>query len=195
MRLIVLRHGATSWNESGRLQGRADPPLSEAGRRRVLAWSVPADWRRLPCLVSPLLRARQTAELLAVPEYQTELALVEMDWGSFEGQRLADLRASLGQSMADNEARGLDFRPPGGESPRDVTKRLAGWLGRMAAHQPSCLVVTHKGVRRALLAMATGWDMRRPPPVKLRDDEAMIVCRGSDGGLTLSESLSMGGAT
>lgn len=194
MRLIVLRHGATEWNEAGRLQGRADPPLSEAGRREVMAWSMSADWRQLLCCVSPLRRARQTADLMGLAGCRVEPALVEMDWGTFEGQRLADLRARLGSAMAENEALGLDFRPPGGESPREVTERLAAWLDRLPNGQAGCLVITHKGVRRALLAITTGWDMRRPPPVKVRNDEAMVVCREKNGALTLAESLPMRGS-
>jgi len=191
MQLIVLRHGPTEWNERGWLQGRADPPLSEAGRRVVLDWSLPAGWRQRPCFVSPLRRARQTAEFLGLRKCADVRQLIEMDWGEFEGQRLADLRARLGQAMALNEARGLDFRPPGGESPRDVTRRLRGWLDRLARLEGGRLVVSHKGVRRALLAMATGWDMRQAPPVKIGNDDAMILDLDGSGSLTLLDILNL----
>ena len=59
--------------------------------------------------------------------------------------------------MAENEARGLDFRPPGGESPRDVQERLAPLLAELDSARP--ILVTHKGVLRALYALATGWTM------------------------------------
>ena len=48
-------------------------------------------------------------------------------------KHLADLRAELGPAMAENEARGLDFRPPGGESPREVQARLKPFLADLAA--------------------------------------------------------------
>ena len=57
-----------------------------------------------------------------------EPALIETDWGHWEGRTLAELRQRHGGEMAALEARGLDFRPPGGESPRDVQARLASWL-------------------------------------------------------------------
>ena len=62
-----------------------------------------------------------------------EPRLVEMAWGEWEGRRLADLRAELGDAMIENEARGLDFRPPGGESPRDVQERLKPLLACLSA--------------------------------------------------------------
>jgi probable phosphoglycerate mutase len=72
--------------------------------------------------------------------------------------------------MAENEARGLDFRPPGGESPRDVQARLEPWLAALAAgDQAINVAVAHKGVIRALYALAVGWDMTGKPPEKLRD--------------------------
>jgi len=62
---------------------------------------------------------------------------------------------------------GLDLRPPGGESPRDVQVRLLTWLDDNAARAPRAIVVTHKGVIRAALALASGWDMRCKPPLRL----------------------------
>jgi len=191
MRLIVLRHGATVWNRERRIQGRADLPLSPEGRAAVAAWSLPEAWRALPCFVSPAARARQTAAVsgFAAPVVVPEL--IEMDWGAFEGRTLTDLRAELGADMAANEALGLDFRPSGGESPRDVMERLQPWLPRLAGRPGAAVVVTHKGVRRALLARATGWDMRGPPPVELRDHEALCLDIDESARLVLAEILSL----
>ncbi|HET7095745.1 MAG TPA: histidine phosphatase family protein, partial [Casimicrobiaceae bacterium] len=69
-----------------------------------------------------------------------------------------------------NEARGLDFRPPGGESPRDVLARLQPWLERVAASELPVVAVTHLGVLRVMLSAATGWDMTGKPPLRLASD-------------------------
>lgn len=193
MRLIVLRHGATAWNADRRIQGRADPPLSLEGRAEVRAWSLPAAWRDLPCRVSPLRRAIETAGLLGFEAPVIEPALIEMDWGRFEGRRLAELRAEHGVELAANEALGLDFRPPGGESPREVAARLRLWLDRSASTDGgSAVLVTHKGVRRAFLALATGWDMRSAHPTKLRDHEALRLDLAPDGELSLVDTVPLG---
>lgn len=164
--LAVIRHGPTAWNEDKRLQGRADVTLSAAGRAAVDAWRLPFETAGFAWTSSPLRRAVETAEILGARNLVTEPRLTEMDWGAWEGRRLAELRRELGAAMAGNEARGLDFQAPGGESPRQVQARLAPWLGEVAARGEPTLAVTHKGVIRALLALATGWTMTGEAPAK-----------------------------
>jgi probable phosphoglycerate mutase len=188
---MVLRHGATAWNRERRIQGRADPPLSDEGRAEVAAWSLPPAWLGQPCFVSPLRRAIETATLLGFAEPVVVPELIEMAWGDFEGRKLAHLRAELGAEMAANEAAGLDFRPPGGESPRDVIERLQPWLARLGGEPGAAVVVTHKGVRRALLASATGWDMCGPAPVELEDGDVLCLRLDACGGPSLGGVVSM----
>jgi probable phosphoglycerate mutase len=90
-----------------------------------------------------------------------------MGWGEWEGETVAGLRARLGTEMAMAEAAGLDFRPPGGESPREVQARVMPLLVEVARSSRPTAAITHKGVIRAVLALATGWDMRRKPPYRL----------------------------
>jgi probable phosphoglycerate mutase len=110
-----------------------------------------------------------------------EAALIETDWGQWEGRTLGELRDHYGTEMVEMEARGLDFRPPGGESPRDVQARLAPWLARVAAGGRPCVAVCHKGVVRALAALASAWDMTGSPPEKLRDAAAHRFLVGTGG--------------
>jgi probable phosphoglycerate mutase len=170
--LVVLRHGPTDWNAEGRIQGRSDRPLSEAGRAAVRRWSLPDECSGYDWVTSPLLRARETAALMGHGDAVIEAALIEAGWGRWEGRNLGELRDCYGAEMVQLEARGLDFRPPGGESPRDVQARLAPWLARVTARRAPCVAVCHKGVIRALAALASGWDMTGPPPEKLRDSAA-----------------------
>ncbi len=166
--LVLLRHGPTDWNEAGRIQGRSDRPLSPAGSAAVRQWRLPAGLGRHRWVTSPLVRARQTAALLGHPEAAQEEPLIEADWGAWEGERLDVLRARYGSEMKSLEARGLDFRPPGGESPRDLQARLQPWLHRLGAGADPTVAVCHKGVIRAIYALAAGWDMTGAPPDKLR---------------------------
>lgn len=170
--LVMVRHGPTDWNEQGRIQGRSDRSLSEAGRASVEAWQLPTDLVGYDWVTSPLRRAIETAEALGHPEATRNGALMEMHWGAWEGWTLALLRERDDAAMVQNEARGLDFRPSGGESPRDVQARLRPWLARRAETGRPTVAVTHKGVIRALYAMASGWDMTGKPPQKLRNASA-----------------------
>jgi probable phosphoglycerate mutase len=176
----VLRHAPTAWNEAGRLQGRSDPTLSPRGRAAANHWVLPDDIAGFRWLVSPLLRATETAACLSL-KATVEPALIEMAWGDWEGRTLADLRAADPAGMAAIEARGLDLTPPGGESPRRVQARLLPLLARLAAQRLPTGAVTHKGVLRALLALATGWNMREDPPVKLRPASLHLFELAADG--------------
>ena len=177
--LLAFRHAATAWNESGRLQGRSDPPLSAAGRAAAAGWRLPpgTPWR---AWCSPLARARQTATAMGLrPRLAVELT--EMSWGAWEGQSLPALRARLGPALAENEARGLDFRPEGGESPRQVMARLAPFLARLAAAGEPAAAVAHKGVMRALLALATGWDFLGRAPARIDAGTALLFRLEGEG--------------
>ncbi len=167
--IAILRHGPTDWNDEGRLQGRSDRFLSDEGRLEIASWRLPDDVKTWRVISSPLSRARKTAILLTGPELDIDPRLIEMDFGEWEGERLEELRARLGDEMRENEARGLDFTPPGGESPRMVMERLKPLLAEVAEAGEPRLIVAHKAVIRALYAMATGWDMTKDAPVKLKN--------------------------
>ncbi|MBM3508667.1 MAG: histidine phosphatase family protein [Alphaproteobacteria bacterium] len=180
--LALIRHFPTAWNTSGRIQGRTDIPLADPERRGGALGRdlVDRDW-----YVSPLERARATAALLGIAAPAVDPRLIEMDWGTYEGQTLDDLRRGLGTRLAKNEAHGLDFRPEGGETPREVAGRFQAFLNDIARNQRPAGAITHKGVIRAALVLATKWDMRGKAPVKLAWDRAHIFAVAADGALRL----------
>lgn len=165
--LAVLRHGETPWTQDKRVQGRTDVALSDRGRAALAARRLPSGWALAPVVSSPLIRCQQSAAALGLQRVTVEPRLIEMDWGDWEGCRLAQLRAELGMAMRDNEDRGLDFQPPQGESPRMVLARIRPWLAQCAASDATTVAVTHRGVIRVIFAFATGWDMLGRPPAKL----------------------------
>lgn len=176
--VALLRHGDTAWSAEGRIQGRSDVPLSDAGRAALAGFRLPPICADMHVLTSPLLRCTETAALIGSPRAPVEPRLVEMHWGAWEGSLLAELRAELGEAMRANEARGWDFRPAGGESPREVLARVQGWL--RDCDRPT-LAVTHRGVIRAVFAAATGWDLRGAPPAKLDWHAVHLFRLGADG--------------
>lgn len=194
MIVAFLRHGRTAWNDEGRMQGRADVPLSEPGRTQVRRWRLPASLAAAQVVASPLARARETATVLAPRPFTVDAALIEMDWGEWEGETLENLKARHGAAFAANSARGLDFRPPGGESPRDVQERVVAWLIRNTTHETPLVAVTHQGVIRPVLALASGWDMTSKPPVRLADDVVHLIefCGGAVRGLEWNVPLVAG---
>jgi len=178
LRLALLRHGATAWSAEGRIQGRTDVPLSDAGRTALRSFDLPKMCREMRMVTSPLTRCVETAALLGAPHAAREPRIIETSWGEWEGRRLAELRTELGAAMQENEARGWDFRPAGGESPREVLARLRGWLAELSA---PTLAITHRGVIRAVFAAAAGWDLRGKPPAKLDMSAVQLFRLGAEG--------------
>jgi broad specificity phosphatase PhoE len=179
--LALIRHGSTDWSASGRMQGRADRPLSAAGLAEIARWRLPSELDDFAWVASPLARAAGTAAILLGRPVALEPRLIEADWGAWEGRRLAELRKSEGAAMKANEDRGLDFRPPGGESPREVQARLRPWLAEIARAGRPTAAVTHKGVIRAVLGLATGWNFIGKPPARLDWLAAHLFALAEDG--------------
>ncbi len=165
--LALLRHGDTAWSREGRIQGRTDTALDVQGRLDLAARRLPARFGNWQLYSSPLQRCRQTAELVSESPARIEPRLAETQWGGWEGRTLRELRAELGDAMVRNEARGMDFTPDGGESPRQVLQRVRPWLVELGAAATPAVAVTHRGVIRVILALACGWDMTGKPPAKL----------------------------
>ena len=183
--LALIRHMPTVWNRDGRLQGRRDTPLDPAA---IPSWRLPPDLAGYRFLASPLRRARETAALLGV-EPRIDDRLTEMTWGEWEGFTLRELRSTFAD-IDELEAQGLDFRAPGGESPREVQARVALLLAEIAAAGAPTAAVTHKGVIRAVFARATGWDMLGKPPFRLDWSSAQLF-RLEAGGQPSVERLNI----
>lgn len=179
--ICVIRHGPTAWTADKRLQGRTDTQLSDAGQDMVRSWHVPMDIVSRIWICSPLARTQQTAEILAGKPARIEHRIIEMNYGEWEGLRLPDLRDELGEEMSANEARGLDFMPPGGESPREVQDRLKPWLKDVGTIGEPISVVAHHGIIRAIYALATGWNMVDRLPQKFRFGEMHHFLVEADG--------------
>ena len=125
----------------------------------------------------------ETAELLNLNALKIEAALIEMSWGDWEGEILKPLRKRLGDEMRINESRGLDFCPPGGESPRQVQARLQTWLRKIASSEQDTAAVVHKGIIRCIYALAFDWDMRGESPVDFAWDALHQFELSADGKL------------
>jgi probable phosphoglycerate mutase len=164
----ILRHAPTAWNAERRLQGLTDTLLNTNGEAEARRWRLPppADgWQRM---CSPLQRARRTAELLQPSAPVTvDSSLREMSFGAWEGHTIAELRRNVGEAFIAAERKGLDFQPPGGESPRATMRRIGRWAAGVAESEQPVVAISHKATIRALLALATGWDMTGRPPDRL----------------------------
>jgi broad specificity phosphatase PhoE len=155
-RLIIVRHGESTWNADERLQGQLDPPLSARGRAQARALTgivdgVPAD--RIVC--SDLGRARQTAELMGVQPARYDPRWREIDVGEWGGRTAAEIDAQ-GDELTN--WRGGPRRAPDGEPWTAFAARVSGAADELIAAGGTWLVVSHGGCVRAVAAHLTGAD-------------------------------------
>lgn len=163
----MIRHALTAWNEAGRIQGQTDIPLCDRGRRALAGLRLPDEFTSYRVYSSPLARAVETAALLGLDAPVLDRRLMEMRWGDWEGMMRKSVAARDARGVARNEAKGPDFRPPGGESPREVQVRIVDWARSAARGAPNVIAITHKGVIKAVLGLACGWDLTGKAPVRL----------------------------
>ena len=156
-RLLLVRHGQSTHNAQARLQGQADPPLSDAGRAEaeLLKPALPA-FEDDRVVTSDLQRAAQTAALLGYPGARRDPRFREIDVGEWEGRPLADVPAG-----PETAWRGGALKAPGGESWADLQARVGQGIDELIARGGTWLVVCHGGVVRAALSHVTGADPQR----------------------------------
>src|SRR5580698_2933262 len=121
-RVLLLRHGQSTWNAEGRWQGQADPPLSDDGRLAAKAFAATADLREIDAVVSSdLVRALETATTItdacgwAPPT--TLRGLRERDAGEWEGLTREEIESSWPGALTQSP------RIPGGETAAALTSR------------------------------------------------------------------------
>ncbi len=127
--LVLLRHGETEWSKSGRHTGLTDLPLlpeGEAAAQR--AGALLQDWTFDRVLVSPLQRARRTAELAGLTDVEIDPRLKEWDYGGYEGLTTKEIRERLGYMWTVFENGVVPGDTPG-ETVESVAARAASVLG------------------------------------------------------------------
>lgn len=149
MRLILMRHGETQWNQEKRLQGHDNSALSERGIRQAEAIK-PLLAQLAPALVvaSDLGRAQQTAAIIGYPHATLDANLRELNMGAWTGLKKPDLIRDTPELY--HAWRSGTYTPEGGESWAEFTTRIGTalryWAGQ---NEDSVLAVVHSGVIRA----------------------------------------------
>jgi broad specificity phosphatase PhoE len=184
--MYLLRHAATEANLANppRLQGRKhNPPLARLGIRQAEATRDFLAVRPIDvCYCSPLLRALQTAKIVAAPYGLTPIPvdpLTECDIGRWEGQDWQSIRyfdaAAYQEFMSDPAAHGY----PDGETFEEVHDRAAPFLEELLNRHEgqSILVVSHRIVNRVYLSSVLGLPLAQAREVSLDNCGISVVTR------------------
>jgi broad specificity phosphatase PhoE len=164
-RLLMVRHGESTWNELGLIQGQADgPTLTDKGRRQSAQLAEQFRRGRVGAIYSSDLgRARETAAFvgnaLGLP-VAIDPALRERCFGSYEGLPLGALETAHSGICGDNVV-DASARPDGGESLDEVYERVGSFLERLGGQgrRGDVIVVSHGGAIRAMRAFCAGVPM------------------------------------
>lgn len=162
LRLYLVRHGETVWNQSLRYQGHTDVPLSDTGRRQAELLAGRLAREEIDAFfASDLSRARETAEILARPhgkEVIIDPLFRETKFGHWEGLTYQEIVEKYPREMAMWRERPSLTRIPGGETLDEVASRIRTGLERLLARYPQgkVVLVAHGGVNRIIICQALG---------------------------------------
>jgi len=196
--IILLRHGETDWNATGRIQGHGGPGLNEVGRAQAQDAAQTLISQPIDLIYSSdLARARETAEIigemLGVPVILDE-RLRERGHGDYQGYTTAELNEQFPGWRDGWDVNKIDAKAPNGESAREVLLRLAPALDEIASKHSGrrVLVVSHGGAINIAWVFAEGrpheeaWNRKTvncdqvaikwPPP---QSPEAWLVAQGN----------------
>ena len=178
-RILLVRHGQSTWNADGRWQGRADPPLSDLGVRQAeVAAQTVGELGITRIWASPLVRADRTARILAARlglEVESDARLAERDAGDWTGKTRTEIEEGWPGFLDGG------LRPNGFKSDDVLHERALAAMADIGldAHEPVA-VISHGGLIR-VVERALGSEPHSVPNLGGLD-----IRRAADGSLELS---------
>ena len=163
LRLLLVRHARSTWNEAQRIQGQLDPPLSDEGREQARRLGARLEgWQPAAFYASDLQRSRETAEEIGraigcAPQLLPELREIALgEWEGLTREEIIERHPELWERWVRHPDWDI---VPGGERAAEFEGRVQLALGRIRSHLESgdVLVVTHGGVIQVALGQALGW--------------------------------------
>uniref|UniRef100_A0A2N9FKR7 2-carboxy-D-arabinitol-1-phosphatase n=1 Tax=Fagus sylvatica TaxID=28930 RepID=A0A2N9FKR7_FAGSY len=161
-RVVLVRHGQSTWNEEGRIQGSSDFSVltkkgeAQADTSRQMLFDDSFDI----CFSSPLIRSKRTAEIIwgsREAEIITDSDLREIDLYSFQGLLKHEGQAKFGPAFRQWQVDAANFNIDGHYPVRELWARARSCWNKILVHESrSVLVVAHNAVNQALVATAIG---------------------------------------
>jgi broad specificity phosphatase PhoE len=187
MKIILVRHGQTQWNQVERFRGQIDVPLNETGlaQAEAVARRIAAQWSPAAIYSSSLSRATVTAQKIAHPFGLTvtpNAGLIDINFGEWQG-----LSAEEAQERWPDQIWNWIHAPqqvivPGGESFSTVQSRALYAINELVIKHPgdTIVLVSHTVINRLILLGILGLGMERF--WALRQDNCAINVLDADPG-------------
>ena len=189
--IYFVRHGETTWNRQGRMQGHLDAPLTarglaEARRDGAALRAAIAGHDPYHLVFSPLRRTRETATIIAeevgpcVAGRRSDDRLKEVSWGAWDGLTFDQIKARDPEIWQARLRDRWNVAPPSGESYRMLYERVAEWFAGVADH-PRLIVVSHGALGRVLRGV---YLQLAPEEILALDEPQDALIRLGDGTAT-----------
>jgi broad specificity phosphatase PhoE len=185
MRLFLIRHGQTEWNNDSRAQGHTDVSLDEIGLRQSELLGRRFSFEDVQLVLSSdLRRSVQTAEPIARAAgapLELDARLRERTFGDWEGHAYGIVSEGLHRLHNEAGVSLYDVRPPNGESMRDVWERLAPVVEMLRVEHRDVAVVSHGGATALLLAQIVGGAIEVSRAFRFANSGVTELMRRPDG--------------
>lgn len=159
IKIYIARHGETTWNAEGRIQGRSDPDLSRKGYAQSLGLLEQLKGRSLSAIYASTLKrsfltAQPVADHFGLP-VQRQPELDEIAFGMLEGELLIEFDGALKSEWERFRDHRFTYHIPGGENYTDVANRIRPFMERTLRNHKGqeVLIVGHRVVNRLLIGM------------------------------------------
>lgn len=168
MKLIAIRHGEIELNAEARTTGWLDVDLTPTGRAQAIQLASTLNESFGMLVSSPLIRALNTAEIIAEGRsctIVTDPNLRERNFGTLNGMTWGEIEQETGRDLRhlDNDLMSYDYRPYGGECLEDVIARAEKFVAKVRDGQYGGVnvgAVTHGGIIRILYTLLPSQSQR-----------------------------------
>jgi alpha-ribazole phosphatase len=174
-RMLLVRHGRTSWNSDGRFMGQMDIPMDETGNRQAEAVARRLMVERPEAIYSSdLSRALKTAQAIqraigeaispaSMPRLIVEPRLREMHFGEWQGLTYPEIKSNQPGLLADWEKDVIHSPAPGGETFAQTAERVKSVFSEITKAHPdgTVLLIAHGGAFQSLICLALGISIDR----------------------------------
>src|SRR4030065_2155431 len=184
--IYIARHGETTWNVEGRIQGRSDPGLSPRGQQQSVALLEQLKNRSLTtiytsCLQRSILTAQPVANHFGLPIRKSS-ELDEIAFGILEGRNLYQFDEVTRKEWERFKDDRFNYRIPGAENYTDVANRVRPFVARILEdHQgQEVLVIGHRVVNRLLIGMFLEFPLERVLKIEQTHDCLYLIQRNDE---------------
>jgi probable phosphoglycerate mutase len=178
MLLNLVRHGETTWNEVGKVQGQADPPLNKSGieQAQIFSKEIQKEIQNYKKVyTSTLQRAVKTAEIITKSmtykrgnkgiDIELDQRLNSRDLGIFSGMTLAEIKNKYPEHYTKWISGDVTFTPPEGESTTQMLERIKSFLMDLKSkfdESDKIMIVSHRENLGAIIYLITGNKLANP---------------------------------